>query len=509
MKVLFIGSSSLGPRYIMDLLKANGHRAVGIHQGVDDYLGEPSAGFNRPISLDDLLKENPDVIGFSVDSICYRKSLEMARKVKASLPNAFIIFGGVHPTILPEQVIANEFVDAICLSEGEHPLLELCNAMQKGEDYQDIRNLWVKREGTIFKNPLRPYVQDLDRLDMDRDSLHYYGVFTGRGCTGNCSFCSTPAMKKAGATGKYLRKRSVEKVLDEIDVLLETNRKLELRKRKIEVAAGMRMIGSSLRSRGFKASIATGIKKFPSFIKVLRSRRMPKGERLKPAIRFKDDSFLSVKEWFLEFAERYSKRFPGLPYMCNARPDEIDEEVGKWLRRSSCQSVGLGFECGNEVFRSRILKKRISDHDILLAAEILRRNNIPILGQWMIGMPGETIENVLESLELSTRIGDIPQVHVFVPFPKTDMHQLAVDLGLIKEDYIPDQGTYALDFLLHEGDTKRMMRLLYLIFNFKDVSVPRDYELLKYVGRLGKFADRKLGQIVLDEIGIYHGTEGR
>jgi radical SAM superfamily enzyme YgiQ (UPF0313 family) len=502
MKVLFIGSSSLGPRYIMSLLKQNGHEAVGIYQGIDDYLGEPSSGFNEPISMEKLSKEKPDIIGFSIDSICYIRSLEMARKAKVSLPSAFVIFGGVHPTILPDQVIANEFVDAVCLGEGEHPMLELCNTMQRGEDYRDISNLWVKADETVVRNPLRPYVQDLDAIEMDREGLYYYGVFTGRGCTGNCSFCNTPAMRKTGATGKYLRKRSVENVLDEIDVLLETNKKLEAAQRKVRFVANIRGIGELKKSLSSRNSENTATENFQWLVRVLGSRAVSMLRRSKPEIRFKDDSFLTVKEWFLEFAQRYSKRFPRLPYLCNARADEIDEEVGEWLRKSGCQSVGLGFECGNEVYRNKVLKKRISNRDILSAVGVLSKNNVPILGQWMVGMPGETIENVLESIELSVRIGDIPQVHIAVPFPKSEMHQLAVDMGLISEDYIPDEGTYAIDFLFHEGDTKKMMRLLYLIFNFKDVYVPRDYELLKHVGRLGKFANQKLGRIVLSEIGI-------
>jgi radical SAM superfamily enzyme YgiQ (UPF0313 family) len=228
MKVIFIGSSSMGPRYIMSILKKNGHQAFGIYQGVDEYLGEASAGFEPPISLKALISESPKIIGFSIDSSSYRKSIPMAEKIKAAMPETFIIFGGVHPTIFPEEVITNKCVNAICMGEGEYPMLELCNAISDRKDIFHIQNLWIKDENGVVKNPLRPYVQDLDALEMDRDGLYYTGIFSGRRCKGNCSFCNTPAIKRAGSKGKFLRKRSIENVLNEIEAMLKINRKYAL-----------------------------------------------------------------------------------------------------------------------------------------------------------------------------------------------------------------------------------------------------------------------------------------
>lgn len=467
MKVLFVGSSSMGPRYIMGLLKKNGHSASGIYQGIDEYLCGRASGFEPPISLDKLIGMAPDIIGFSVDSSSYMKSVGMAEKIKAVAPDAFIIFGGVHATILPEEVIARSPVDAVCLGEGEYPMLELCEAMETKNKITDIRNLWIKdKDGAVHRNPMRPYAQDLDALEMDREGLCYYGIFSGRGCIGNCSFCNTPAIKRAGATGRYLRKRSVDNVLNEIALTLGINRRHLLKK----YIANPQNIGL--------------------FHELLAS-------LYKPSIRFKDDSFLAKKDWFIEFARKFSKRFPGLSYMCNARADEVDEEVGEWLRRSRCERVGIGFECGNEEYRNNILKKNVTNEEIVRCVDILKRNKVQVLGQWIIGLPGETVHNAIESLQFSIKIGDIPQVHIAQPYPKTEMHNQAVQMGLIDEKYIPESGVYT-DFIFHKGEAEKAMRLIYNLFSFKDLRVPKDFDIFSHLGRLRVFAGKKLGDVLSD-----------
>lgn len=391
----------------------------------------------------------------------------MAEKVKRAVPDVFIIFGGVHPTIFADEVISHKFIDAICLGEGEYPMLELCNAMHAGKDISNIRNLWIKDlDGTIHKNPSRTYVQDLDALKMDREGLFYYGIFSGRGCIGNCSFCNTPAIKRSGGTGKYLRKHSVDYILDEIKAVLRNNIKYMVR-RFISNPRDLRWV--------FRLTHAIR----------------------RPSVRFKDDSFLASKSWFLDFAKGFSKRFRKVTYLCNARADEIDEQVGELLRKSRCERVGIGFECGNEKYRNDILNKRVSNEDIISCSKILRRNKIPILGQWMIGLPGETIGDVIESLELSMKIGDIPQIHIAQPFPKTEMHRQAVEMGLIDEDYIPSQGVYS-DIVLHNGEIKQVMKMVYRLFSLKDMKVPEDLEIFNHTGRLRDLANMRLGDIMLD-----------
>ena len=73
-----------------------------------------------------------------------------------------IVRGGVDTTVNPEW--AMEHADIICVGEGEYAALELTEALEGKRDLYSIQNLWVRRDGEIIKNPIRPLIQDLDSL---------------------------------------------------------------------------------------------------------------------------------------------------------------------------------------------------------------------------------------------------------------------------------------------------------------------------------------------------------
>ena len=88
----------------------------------------------------------------------------IARELKEKLGKP-IIFGGVHPTLFPEDIDFS-FVDYLCVGEGEYPVLELMNALEQGGDASAIKNLWVKKGAEIIKNEVRDLIQDFDALPM-------------------------------------------------------------------------------------------------------------------------------------------------------------------------------------------------------------------------------------------------------------------------------------------------------------------------------------------------------
>ena len=86
-----------------------------------------------------------------------------------------------------------------------------------------IQNLWANKAGEIHRNALRPFA-DIDAFEFDREGIAYNGVFTGRGCAGNCNFCASPFIKsKLGIKGKYFRKRSLDSVISEIERMIGLN----------------------------------------------------------------------------------------------------------------------------------------------------------------------------------------------------------------------------------------------------------------------------------------------
>ncbi len=149
---------------------------------------------------------NPDLIAYSILEDLYPQALSLINVTKQfSIPT---IAGGLFPTFAPEKVLSNDGIDIICVGEGEESLLELCDRLRTGEDYTDIPNLWFKKDGQIYKNPislprdlaLNP-PPDFSLFDDRRfykpmkGKVYRMGIVeTSRGCPYNCSFCDSGAM---------------------------------------------------------------------------------------------------------------------------------------------------------------------------------------------------------------------------------------------------------------------------------------------------------------------------
>ena len=171
MKVAFVNNSneSLGVEYLSAYLKGHGHSA--------EVFVDPQLFNDENIKADflhrfftykeklvrDICAYSPDLIGFSVVSDFYPWACIIAQEIKKYC-NIPVIFGGIHPTSMPDEVINNSFVDMICLGEGEQALLEVVERLKTGAWPDDVANIWVKSAGGIKKNGLRPLINDLDTL---------------------------------------------------------------------------------------------------------------------------------------------------------------------------------------------------------------------------------------------------------------------------------------------------------------------------------------------------------
>src|SRR3989338_59023 len=102
----------------------------------------------------------PDLIGISATDDTFSLGIELVSRVKQA--GAHIIVGGVYPTFSPEQAISNQYVDSICIGDGENALLGLCRNLRFGKDISEIKSLWVKRNGRVYRN------QPGELLDIDQ-----------------------------------------------------------------------------------------------------------------------------------------------------------------------------------------------------------------------------------------------------------------------------------------------------------------------------------------------------
>ena len=132
------------------------------------------------------------------------------------------------------------------------------------------------------------------------------------------------------------------------------------------------------------------------------------------------------------------------------------------------------------------MKKNVSNSTIERCIDSLKQYEINYVGQWIIGMPGENPEMALETLLLHTRLGDIPQVHIAVPFPKTRMYEIAVEKGLIDKNFSPSITSLYDDFLFHTGYEKILMRIIYNLFSVARMKIPLDFKDLDFERRAGR-----------------------
>ena len=113
--------------------------------------------------VDELIEKKPNLLLFSIMSPTWPIARVLAKIAKEKI-NTYILCGGYHPTLFPDEVINNEYVDAICLGEGDKAIQEFIKKYEEKSNYKDVNNIWIKAEGTIIKNEIGYLIENLDSL---------------------------------------------------------------------------------------------------------------------------------------------------------------------------------------------------------------------------------------------------------------------------------------------------------------------------------------------------------
>jgi anaerobic magnesium-protoporphyrin IX monomethyl ester cyclase len=181
--------------------------------------------------LDRIFAHNPDLIAMPVVTDDLKWALKWAARIKKRSARMPVVFGNVHPTFHPEDVLAHDCVDFAVRGEGEITLLELAEALAGNLRYEDVLGLAYKEAGGAVRvNEMRPLIEDLDILPFPDKDLYYevmpylnlgYTTMSGRGCPYRCTFCdnnTSMQLYKNGVakTQKWSRRHSPEYVVREI-----------------------------------------------------------------------------------------------------------------------------------------------------------------------------------------------------------------------------------------------------------------------------------------------------
>lgn len=150
-------------------------------------------------------------------------------------------------------------------------------------------------------------------------------------------------------------------------------------------------------------------------------------------VTFNDDTFILNRKWFLEFCSRFPKEI-GLPYTCNVRANLVDDDIARGLKESNCQTVNWSIEAGNEHMRNNVIHRNMSDQQILQCADYLHKYNISFRIGNLIGLPGESLEMMDETVNINIKATPyLGLANIFVPFPGLQLTEYAKKIGCYQE----------------------------------------------------------------------------
>jgi anaerobic magnesium-protoporphyrin IX monomethyl ester cyclase len=339
---------------------------------------------------------DPQLIAVSSTEDMFPLGIKLLSKIpKKNRPP--VIIGGMLATFAPDLVISYSEIDMVCVGDGENALINLCRKIENGLDYSNVQGLWVKKNGSITKNPMDTAfsINDVPIPDVGLfETARFYKPFDGknyrtfpiethRGCPYKCSYCNSPSKeqiyKDAGEV--YFRLKNVEGVRRELLHYKEN----------------------------FGAEY----------------------------FYFWADTFLAWSDqYFEEFAEMYKSDID-LPFWCQTRPETLTEPRVALLKEMGIHRMGLGLEHGNEEFRATMLDRKVSSNKIVEDLKILNHFDVKYSVNNIIGFPNETRELAMDTIRINRRINaDTRNMYTFTPFHGTPLRKIAEEQGLIPQDLI-------------------------------------------------------------------------
>ena len=352
-------SYPLGILVMGTLLEKQGYRIKLI-----DFLVEDSPWEILKKELD----ENVLCAGLSVMTPQIPQALEISQLIRNFDKNIPIVWGGIHPTLFPEQTIVNPLIDFLVKSEGEIPFPKLLRFFQGQGDLENIPGLFYAENNEIFQNQGRELIDlnDLPILDyslLSPKTLKFDSIIfnTSRGCPYRCAFCVNTALDN-----RRWRFQSPDRVLEEVDYIVNQ----------------------------------LGYKK----------------------IKFQEDNFFVSKERTSEILEGIKKGGLKFRWVTNCRvdyfrDDYINDQFLEKLKKSGCYKLMFGAESGSQRVLD-FLKKDIAVAQIIKSAKMCQKHGIRANYSFMTALPTETKAERIKTLKLIDRLLAIgPSIEIISPQP--------------------------------------------------------------------------------------------
>lgn len=379
---------NLGIGYLATALRRAGHDVAICNAARDSLLPEHVA--------QDVAASRYDAVCITIFTPYFTSAAKYAAAIRRRFPEVHLLAGGPHAIFEPEEVF--DFIpefDYVCTGEGEETLPLLLAELEKNdtppaETLEKIPNLCF-RDGDEYRRTGRRIIEDIRPLDLpawdlmepQKFALYPNGIFTrrnrvapivtSRGCPFPCRFCGA-----GRAMGKKVRQREPESVVEEIKLLRD---QFDIHE-----------------------------------------------------IQFMDDNFTVDRDFAMRVCELMIEQDLGVDWGCppGVRLDCIDDELVRTMKRAGCYSTSVGIESGSQRVLD-LMKKKIRLEDVPGKISMLRRHGIRITGLFILGFPGETVEEMRETVRLSLQL-DLNRVNLFpfTPFPGSDIYDKLKAEGKLK-----------------------------------------------------------------------------
>lgn len=353
--------------------------------------------------ISQILEWKPDIIGFSCMTHNYLWCLGIASEIRKN-KNIPIIFGGIHPTLIPDEVLSQDCIDMVAVGEAEISFSSLLKDMENGLSRTDIRGIYFKKNGKIISNSIEPLCSGLDSLPFLDKSIFYekvpafskiaYATMASRGCPFSCFYCCNDYLKKIYKGYQLHRKRSVKHVIAE---LKEAKRKYNIK-----------------------------------------------------SVIFYDEIFPGELSWLKEFSEEYRKEI-NLPFTIYYHFNLCDERLIALLKAANCQLMIFGLQSASERVRREICNRFETNDQVASAVRLCKKYRIDIWIDHIFGLPTETEEELAVAVEFYRELAPhIIYSYWLVYYPKATIINIALDANILPKNYkeIIHRGT---DSYLYEG----------------------------------------------------------
>ena len=356
----------LGLSYIAGSLEHNGHEVQVLDLLVSRYSREKIA---RKIE-----EYQPDVVGITSVTLNYPVASKILKHCKDINGDINTVIGGPHVTFCAVETLTEApWIDIVVRGEGERTMLDIV----KGKRPEDIPGIAYRKNGTIMLTDDRPLIENLDELPPPARHLFplsryhaldsHYSLVTGRGCPFSCIFCVGSRMG-----GRRVRYRDPKLVVDEIEQGL---------------------------SRGFKD------------------------------VNIENDHLTVNHTHLYAICDEIMHRGLKFNWQAFSRVDNVNPEMMQRLKEAGCSYLCYGVESGNQHILDRI-KKKITLQKVREAVAIARDIGINVQASFILGLPGETRETMIRTIEFAQQLDTFYGLHVLAPFPGTEVRENAEEYGI-------------------------------------------------------------------------------